>query len=142
VKALIRGAAIEKELNRFKADGLAAIDALLNDGRAMPENERIASLVRGFEFGAKLRATLYDELLDTDATTKVVGLMNKIAETLDNIGSGRVALATLLDHANAAVRATAGAYLLSKELIPERVVPVLREMMKKIRAAAPDGNDG
>jgi len=130
-KALLNGIQIAKELDRLKADGLAALAALLKRQNVSPENERVALLIRGFEFGAKLADTLHDELLDTAGETKVVRLMNSIANALDAIGSGRAALAVLLEHPDAGVRASAGAYLLSVNLMPERVVPILREVEEK-----------
>ena len=124
--ALLGGIALVKELDRLKADGLAAIGALLDPAHSNTPLEYAESLVRGFEFAAKLADTLHDELLDTDGETKVVHLMNEIASVLDGIGSGRAALATLLDNPNPGVRAAAGAYLIS--LMPARVVPILREI--------------
>jgi hypothetical protein len=55
--------------------------------------------------------------------------MDAIIKTLDTIGSGRVALAALLDHADPGVRALAGAYLI--DLMPERVGPILRQIEEK-----------
>ena len=127
-KALLRGFAIAKELDRLKADGLAAITALLAHQDATTEEQRTASLVQGFEFAAKLTATLHDELLDTDGCNKIVRLMNEIATALDVLGSGRATLAVLLDDSDERVRASAGAYLLSVNLMPERIVPILREI--------------
>src|SRR5580700_2159293 len=61
-KALLAGIEITKELDHLKAKGLAAITALLNRQDAVTDDERAASLIRGFEFAAKLEATLKDEL--------------------------------------------------------------------------------
>ena len=124
--ALLSGFPLIKELNRLKGDGLAAIRLLLNPTHMSTPAEYAESLVRGFEFSAKLADTLHDELLDTDGETKVVQLMNEIANTLDGIGVGRAALAILLDNPNPRVRAAAGAYLI--KLMPARVVPILREI--------------
>ncbi len=124
--ALLSGFPLVRELDQLKGDGLAAIRVLLNPAHMMTPVEYAKSLVRGFEFAAKLADTLHDELLDTDGETKVVQLMNKIANTLDGIGSGRAALAILLDNPNPGVRAAAGAYLI--RLMPARVVPILREI--------------
>jgi hypothetical protein len=121
--ALLGGIEIVKELDRLKAKGLAAIKALLFRQHAT-EDERVASLVRGFEFAAKLRHTLSDELMDTDGVNKTVDLTNSIADALDATSSGRAALAVLLDHSDARVRASAGAYLANS--MPERVIPILR----------------
>jgi hypothetical protein len=130
-KALLAGVEITKELDLLKAKGLAAITTLLNRQDAMTDDERAASLIRGFEFAAKLNATLSDELQDIDGANKIVGLMNEIANTLDAIGPGRTALARFLDHPDDRVRASAGAYLLIVGLMPERVLPVLHEIADK-----------
>jgi len=124
-KSLTRGFEIAKELDHLKADGLAAIAALLDRHDPVSE-ERVASLVRGFEFAAKLADTLYDELLDTDGGNKVTALMNNIAGALDGMGAGRASLAVLLHSPDARVRASAGAYLI--KLMPDRVLPILREI--------------
>jgi hypothetical protein len=136
VNALLRGVAIAKELDRLKADGLAALTALLDRQDASTEDERKASLVRGFEFGSRLAHTLHDELSDTDGETKVAHLAYAIVKTLDGIGSGRAALAVLLDHPDTGVRASAAAYLV--DLMPDRVVPILREIDQKEGGSSAD----
>jgi hypothetical protein len=125
-KALLAGIEISNELDTLKAKGLAAITALLNRQDAATEDERVTSLVRGFEFGTKLACTLHDELLDVNGETKVLRLVKAIVDRLDTISSGRTALAVLLDHPDARVRAHAGASLVP--LMPERVLPILREI--------------
>jgi hypothetical protein len=125
--ALVRGFEIAKEFDRLKADGLATITALLDRHDPVADDERAASLIRGFEFGARLADTLHDEFRDTaDGETKVVRLMDAIVIALDRIGSGRAALAVLLDHPDPGVRALAGAYLI--DLMPDRVGPILRQI--------------
>lgn len=121
--ALLRGFKVVNELDRLKADGFAAINALLDRQDTSTNDERAADLVRGFEFAARLADTLHDELLDTDGQTKAWGLMDALVKRLDGIGSGRVALAVLFKHPNAGVRASAGAYLI--DLMPEQVVELL-----------------
>ena len=130
-KALLAGIEVTKELDLLKAKGLAAIAALLNRQNTVTVDDRAASLIRGFEFAAKLKATLKDELGDIDGANKIVRLMDEIAKTLDAIGPGRAALAGLLDHSDDRVRASAGAYLLSVGLMPERVLPVLHQIEDK-----------
>lgn len=125
-KALARGFDITKELDRLKGDGLTAIAALLDRHNPVASEERVASLVRGFEFAAKLADTLHDELMDTDGGNKVTALMNAIAVALDGMGVGRTSLGVLLQNPDARVRASAGAYLI--KLMPDRVLPVLREI--------------
>jgi hypothetical protein len=133
-KALLAGIEIFKELDRLKAEGLAAIRALLARQDTMPDDERSSSLIRGFEFAARLSHTLRDELRDTTGKTKVVRLMNTIADTLDTLGPGRSALAVLLDNSDAGVRASAGAYLIN--LMPERVIPIMQEVQKNEDASS------
>ena len=127
--ALLRGFDIVQELERIKADGLNAITALLNRHDQITADRRAASLIHGFEFGAKLAHSLHDELLDTDGGSKVWRLMDAIVQALEKIGSGRVALVILLDHPDAAVRVSAASYLI--DLMPEQVVPMLREIDEK-----------
>src|ERR1700730_12145171 len=121
-KALLHGFEIVKEFDRIKADGLAAITALMTHHDLMTSDERAASLIRGFAFAAKLADTLHDEFSDVDGETKVAHLMFAIANALDAIGSGRAALAVLLDNPDPSVRASAGAYLI--KLMPERVIAI------------------
>jgi hypothetical protein len=130
-KALLQGFDIAKELDRLKADGLAAITALLTrqNADAVTQAERVASLLQGFAFGAKLASTLHDEFRDTKAETEVVHLMLEIVNVLDTIDPERIALAKLLDDSDPRVRVFAGAHLIKS--IPERVIPILREIKEK-----------
>jgi hypothetical protein len=133
--ALLHGFEIAKEFDRLKADGLAAITALLDRHDAVADEERAASLVRGFELGARLAGTLHDEFGDAaDGETKVVRLMDAIVKALDAIGPGRAALAVLLDHPDAGVRAAAGAHLF--DLMPKRVRPILRQIEEEARGSS------
>jgi len=116
---LLRGFEIAKELDRLKAEGMTAITALLNRHDSATDQERVASLMRAFELGARLRDALHDELLDPDGDAKVWRLMDAIVLALDKIESGRAGLTVLLDHSDAGVRAAAGAYLI--DLMPDRV---------------------
>jgi len=103
-----------------------ALTKLLSSGGLVSPNERAASLIGGFEFGAKLAAVLHDELLDTDGVAAVVRQMDTIVLALNDIPPGRAALTALFDHADVAVRARAGAYLI--DLMPDRVVPLLKQI--------------
>jgi hypothetical protein len=128
-KALLAGIEITKELDLLKAKGLAAITALLNRQNTIAEEQRVPSLIRGFEFAAKLASTLSDELMDTNGYNKVTGLMIDIADALDAGSSGRPALAVLLDHPDNRVRAFVGSYLV--DTMPDRVLPILRDIEEK-----------
>jgi hypothetical protein len=131
-KVLLQGFEIAKQLDRLKAHGLSALTGLLNRQDAVTGAERDAALVQGFAFAAKLAATLHDEFRDTKGETEVAHLRDAIVNTLDALGSGRKVLAVLLDHSDPRVRASAGAYLI--KLMPERVIPILRDIEKKEHA--------
>jgi hypothetical protein len=134
-KALLSGFELVKEFDRLKADGLAAITALLARQDEATKEQRTASLIRGFEFGAKLADTLHDEIRDiVNGETKVLRLMDEIVKALDTIGAGREALAVLLDHPEPGVRSSAGAYLI--DLMPQRVIPILRQIEERRDASS------
>jgi len=124
--ALLRGFDLVKKLDRLKADGMAAIAALLARNESISSDERVASLLRGFEFAARLADILYDELLDTDGERAVRRSMDAIVQALHKVGRGRAALETLFESPDARVRGTAAAYLI--DLVPERAVPLLGEI--------------
>jgi hypothetical protein len=130
--ALLPGLEIAKEFERLKADGLAIIQALLNESGTPSADDRIKTLVHGFEFGARLADTLHDEFRDIDGETNVVRLMDAVVKEINAMGSGRSALSGLLDHPDAGVRALAGTYLI--DLMPERVVPVLEDVKERENA--------
>jgi hypothetical protein len=123
-KAILKGIAIVKELNRLKADGLGAITAVLNDQDVSTDSERIAKLLEAFAFAEKLAAALHDELLDVDGETEVLRLVRPIVDKLDTIEPGRNALAGLLDDPDPIVQASAGAFLIGT--MPDRVIALLR----------------
>jgi Domain of unknown function (DUF2019) len=123
--ALLVGIEIMKELDRVKKQGLAAIKALLVSQAGAGESET-AQLVRGFEFAAKLRHTLSDELMDSKGVNQVHELMREMAKILETRPQGRTALAPLLDHPDPGVRASAGVFLM--DVMPERALPVLRDI--------------
>jgi len=128
VRAIDRGVAIARELDRLKASALKALKSLIANSTSAAGDGRTASLIKAFEVGAKLRAALHDELLDINGVNKIVLLMNDIAAALDTTPQGRSALGELLDHSDPRVRAAAGSYLLVDDLLPDKVVPILREI--------------
>jgi hypothetical protein len=134
-KALIEGFAFTKEINRLKKQGMAAISAVLESKADATDSERVASLVQAFAVGARLGDALRDELSDIDGKSKVWRLLDAILLALDKIGTGRAALAVLFDSPDAGVRAAAGAYLI--DLMPGRVVPMLRAIDEAAAARAP-----
>jgi hypothetical protein len=134
-KILVRGIEIVTGLERLKAKGLSTLDALLKRQQTATDVERVASLLRGFELGAKLSHALHDELLDTNGEAKVYRRLLAIFKALDTTSVGQVALAPLLDHPDVGVRVLAAAYLI--DLMPDRVVPMLREIDKNAGGRSP-----
>lgn len=125
-KAIRRGVAIVQEFDRLKAEGITAITGLLNRDAAVADSNRKAALIRAFEFGTRLADALHDEFLDTDGENMVWRLLDKIVLNLDKIAPGRASLDILFDSPDPGVRASAGAYLI--DLMPERVIPMLRDI--------------
>ncbi len=82
-KVLLRGIEIVTGLERLRAKGLSTLDALLNRRHMKADDEWTASLIRGFELGAKLAHALHDELLDTKGETKVIRRLYAISKALD-----------------------------------------------------------
>jgi hypothetical protein len=133
VKFFVGAVELIRELERLKAEGVAAIGAVLNKQGGTTERERVASLVSSFEFAAKLKHALSD-VVDTDGVNQVVDLLSAIVSQLDAIGVGRTALVALLDNPDAGVRASAGAALVN--LMPDRVLPILRDVEQTERATS------
>lgn len=134
-KEWLAGIQIPWRYDELKDRGFAILTALLNPVTIMSEDDRVAALLCGFKFAAKLEVTLYDEMMDTDAGNQVDGLMDDIVVTLAGIGSGRAALVTLLDDSDLRVSAYAGRYLI--DLMPDRVIPVLQRIKKRERGFKP-----
>jgi hypothetical protein len=132
-KALLQGFEIAKEFDRIKADGLAAVAASAVPQNSMTVQDREALLVRALSFAAKLKATLHDEMRDIDGETQIVRQMVVMADELRTLGN-QSAFAILLEDEDPRVRASIGAYLLAKNLMPERVIPILREIEEKKNA--------
>jgi hypothetical protein len=130
--ALLRGFDLVKKLDRLKADGMAAIAALLARNESISGDKRVASLLRGFEFAARLADVLHDELLDTDGENAVWRSMDAVVQALNKVGRGRAALDALFENPDARVRGTAAAYLI--DLVPERAVRLLGEIEEREHA--------
>lgn len=130
-KTLLRGFEIAKRFDHLKTQGLTAIRALL-DQQGTTRNAATTSLVQAFAVAAKLANTLHDEFRDIDGETQVARLTETIVNILEKTEAGRTPLAVLLDHADAGVRAWAGACLIF--VMPDRVIPILREITAKKRA--------
>jgi hypothetical protein len=134
-KILLRGIEVVTGLERLRAKGLSTLDALLKRQQTTTDVERVASLLRGFELGAKLAHALHDELLDTNGETKVYRRLFAIFKALDATGAGQIALAPLLDHPDVGVRVLAAAHLI--DLMPDRVVPMLHDIDENAGGTSP-----
>ena len=123
----------ESELGSPVSNGSDSAPAVSKaiERNALSDEERATSLIRGFEFGGGLADTLHDEFRDIDGETEVWRLLDRIVLDLNEIGSGRAALELLFDNPDAGIRASAGSYLI--DLMPERVVPMLRRYRRKER---------
>jgi hypothetical protein len=134
-RALLEGLKLRKEIDRLKADGIATLKALLAQHDQIPEHQRVASLIQGFVFSSKLEDALHDQLGDVAAETRVNRLRYDIVQVLDTLDPDRTALTALLVHPDAGVRGTAGAFLIAT--MPERVIPILRDIEEKQRGSSP-----
>jgi len=136
LKTLLAGIQIPKQFDELKQQGLATLTALLNSVDITSENDRVASLLRGFEFAVGLQATLQYEMGDVDGCNQVDRVVDDIVVALASVGSGRAALAPLLEHGEPRIRVSAGRYLI--DLMPDRVIPVLQQVEKE-GPSYPDG---
>lgn len=130
-KAIDRGIAIIKELDRLKAKGMAAIRAALDEKEPVGDRSHETSLIQAFAFGARLADALHDEFLDTDGEAQVWSLLDQIVLSLQKSSSGRASLDTLLGSPDPGVRGAAGAYLI--DLMPDRVIPMLQNVHAEAR---------
>jgi hypothetical protein len=126
-KALLNAIEIANEFDRLKADGLAAIAALLDRQEAGTKEEQVASLIQSFALSAKLWRALME--MEPDGASEAGRLMHAIVTKLDGLETGRNSLVALLDDPDDMVRTYAGQYLIA--FFPERVVPMLRSIYEK-----------
>ena len=132
-RAILRGVEIVKEARSVsKRRDWRRSGRCSRAGPQSTQQQRIASLIRVFEFGTRLADALHDELLDTEGEAKIWRLLDEIVMALDKTTSGRAALDVLFDSPDPGIRASAGAYLI--DLMPERAVPMLREIDEKVHA--------
>jgi len=124
-------AAFEKARYAVKVEKLAELKRIMAAAQAGDgDAAQVERLVAAFAFCAELKRLATDELDDRETQHRAVDSMHKLAAELDAIPpEGRAALAVLLDDANLAVRASAGAFLW--RTMPERALPVLRDIDRK-----------
>jgi hypothetical protein len=103
--------------------------------KAAEPDERTAMLLEAFEFCARTRVVAFDEAADTDSGNAATKHLAEIAEALDAIPPGRrSALVPFLDNANRGVQAAAAVHL--KAILPERAIPILKEIKAKDHGSA------
>ncbi|HEX7970337.1 MAG TPA: hypothetical protein VF502_19095 [Stellaceae bacterium] len=124
---------LKKEVDAALSEQRAAVAALLDRARqATNDDERAAELVRAFALLTRHSYIAKEELGDVDASNETVDQRNAIADQLDAIGSGRRRdLAPLLEDADPGIRHAAACWLL--RIMPERALPVLRDVAEKER---------
>ncbi len=94
---------------------------------ASTQQKRIEKLLAAFEVLAGIRSTAQDDLVDDDLSDDAETHLRTVLSGLDAIKpEGRILLAPFLDSYNLDVRACAAVALL--ELMPDRVIPVLRDL--------------
>jgi hypothetical protein len=130
ISLLRRLGEIEKEFRAAKERQMDALGRMLADidaADASNPSEKMARMLRAFEFAAKLKRIASDVVPIPEMEKELVGRMYDIALELDKVApNGRLALAKLLDHPHPSVRTWAASYLKSR--IPERALRVLREV--------------
>ncbi len=133
---LRRFAAFEKARYAVKVAKLAELKRLMAVTEAPDDDAaRVEKVIAAFEFCAELDRLASDELDDLETQHRAVDSMHKLAAELDVIPpEDRGALAVLLDNANLAVRASAGAFVW--RIMPERALPVLREVHRAARGTS------
>src|SRR5258708_30904985 len=95
------------------------------------EAERIARVLRAFEFAGQLGRIGGDVICDSEYSDQWTQQRKRIVTVLDAVDPGRQHLIGLLDHPIPDVRASAGAYVMEVE--PERALPVLRAVYESER---------
>jgi hypothetical protein len=119
-----------------KAAAAAAIAAGLQDAMATSDpDERTAKLLKTYELAAKTRYWAYDALGDIEAGNAAAGQVGDVLRALDAMTPGRrSALATFLDNPDVGVRVSAAANL--KDVMPDRVIPILQKIKKEESASS------
>ena len=120
-----------QEVAAEKAQAAAAIARAFDDAKATADPDgRTAKLLKAFELSVKTKYWAYDALGDIEAGNAAAGQTWAIVEALDAIPPGRrSALASFLDSPDVGVRCMAAGRL--KEIMPERVIPILQKIDKE-----------
>ena len=125
---------IDREQKAIQAVQMSALDSLISDQPnhdPAGEAERIARLVRAFEFAAELGRIAGDVICDTDIENQWTLQRRRIVTILDAVDPQRQRLIPLLEHPLPDIRACAAVYLM--KVMPERALPVLRAVHESHR---------
>jgi len=119
-----------------KAAATAAIASGLEDAMATSDpDERTAKLLKTYELSVKTKFWAYAALGDIEAGNAAAMQTEAVVKALDAIPPGRrSALAALLDNPDVGVRVDAAADL--KDVMPDRVIPILRQINKEEGASS------
>lgn len=125
-----------QEIQAADAARRAAMDSAVEKAKGLSDpNERTAKLLEAFEFCAKTRRIAFDEAADKDSGDAATTHLAEIAGTLDTIPPGRrSALLPFLESDNRGVQVAAAVALL--KIAPDRVIPILKEIMDKDQGSA------
>lgn len=137
-EAIRRMALAEKEIQAILAEQDAAVKALLGkkgDGKESSKDNRVKTLLKAYEFCARRRDVAKDVLGDVNTYNKITKQMIALAKEFEEIKPDwKLLLVPFLDHTNAAVRASAAEDLV--KLMPERALPVLRQLEEEHRGTS------
>jgi hypothetical protein len=117
---------LAQEFNALVGEQIAAFHAMLDLTSAREQSEQVARLVRAFEFGAKLKGFLADEILDVDRGNAISDELGKVYCRLEELG-GQAALTSLLENPDPQVRLNVVGPLL-RTAGRDRAIAVLREL--------------
>ena len=126
-RLLSRLSELDREQKAIQAAQTASLTGMVDDQpRADPgaETERVARLVRAFEFTAELGRIADDVICDTGIKNHWTDQRGRIVTILDAVDPQRRHLVPLLEHPLPDVRACAAVSLM--KVMPERALPVLR----------------
>jgi len=104
----------------------AMVTAVEEARRVVDPQTRVRKLLDAFELCAKTQIIANDHFGDLETQNIAVQQYGAVVEELDTIPPGRIVLATFLDHSDDGVRVIAAAQLYFRDLMIEKVVPIVK----------------
>ncbi len=128
-RILARMVNTQREIDRWLATQAAKMSSALDVSSLRSDEERIAQLLQAFAFGGKLARICTDIIGDAKAGNKAEEQAYGAGHAIKAIDTdGKLPLAVFLDDPDPSVRAIAASLLV--EIIPDRALPVLEEIVK------------